>query len=117
MKTILVVDDEFDMTDVLEMLLQLEGFNVLKAYDGREGLRLAETQAPDLVLTDLMMPKMDGMELARRLQEQEHTSDIPIVMTSARPEPEVDGHPPYDVFLEKPVEMRRLIDVVQSMLN
>lgn len=116
MKTILLVDDEFDTIDVLEMLLRLEGFEVLKAYDGLQALEVAEAGAPDLIVTDLMMPRMNGLELAQRLRSQAATRHIPIIMNSAGHEPQTEGAHPYSAFLEKPVDIRRLLQLIEALL-
>lgn len=117
MKTILVVDDELDTVDVLEMLLGMEGFDTLKAYDGREGLQLAESESPDLVITDLMMPRMNGLDMVRRLKSREPTRAIPVIMLSASQEPQDEADRPYTTFIQKPVDARRLLAAVQSLLG
>ena len=73
--TILVIDDEVDILDLLEMILELEGYCVITAGDGNQGLQLAETHRPDLILLDLMMPGMNGEEvlsLFKALTQQRH---------------------------------------------
>ena len=82
-KTILVVEDEMAIADILLFNLQREGYRTLVANDGPEGLRLALTGAPDLVLLDVMLPGMDGFEVCRKVRE---TSQVPILMLTAREE-------------------------------
>jgi DNA-binding response OmpR family regulator len=78
---ILVIDDEEATTDLIGMLLERRGFDVIKAYRAEEGLRQAYKHQPDLVLLDIMMPDMDGWEVCRRLREM---SDVPIIFLTAR---------------------------------
>ena len=82
---ILVVDDEPDLIAVLRMGLQMEGFDVLEAADGAEGLRRAREEKPDLVVLDLMLPKMDGYQVCRSLKFDSRYKDLPILILSARP--------------------------------
>ena len=78
---ILVVDDEKEIADLLEIYLISDGFQVLKAYSAKEGLRILEEKKIDLVLLDVMMPDMDGIAMCRRIRE---TNNIPIIMVSAK---------------------------------
>ena len=78
---ILVVDDEKEIADLLEIYLISDGFQVLKAYSAKEGLRILEEKKIDLVLLDVMMPDMDGIAMCRRIRE---TNNIPIIMLSAK---------------------------------
>jgi CheY-like chemotaxis protein len=80
---VLLVDDEPAMRAVCRLNLELEGFDVLEAAEGREALTLAFRERPDLVLLDVMMPSMDGYDVARRLQSNPATSGIPIVFMTA----------------------------------
>ncbi len=80
---ILVIDDEETTVEIMEYLLQRNGFEVIKAYRGEDGLRQAYRTQPDLVLLDIMMPDMDGWEVCKRLREM---SDVPIVFLTARGE-------------------------------
>ncbi len=84
MKTILVVEDECDVRKNLEELLETEGYKVLSAGNGLEGYKLAFTKEPDLILSDIRMPKMDGFELLEKLQENNSTSSIPFIFLTAK---------------------------------
>ncbi|MDO8527790.1 MAG: response regulator [Deltaproteobacteria bacterium] len=84
MKKILIVDDERDLVDMLQLLLETFGFGVLTAYDGEAGLTLAQKEIPDLILLDVMMPKMNGYEVCRTLKKEEKTKTIPVLMLSAK---------------------------------
>ncbi len=80
MEKVLIIDDDENLVELLQVALKAEGFQVLTAGDGREGLRTAFDSRPDLILLDIMMPRMDGLETARRLQE---LCDIPIILLTA----------------------------------
>ncbi len=79
-KKVLVVDDEQDLRDAISTALAYEGFEVVSARDGEEGLALAESQLPDLILLDIMMPKIDGIEMLRRMRSTEWGKKIPVIV-------------------------------------
>ena len=81
---ILVVEDEADLSDIIAFNLQRAGHTPIQARDGAEGLSLAKRERPDLLILDLMLPKMDGLEVARRLRAEPTTASIPIIMLTAR---------------------------------
>ncbi len=83
---ILVVEDEADLSDIISFNLQRAGHTPLQAHDGAAGLTMAKRERPDLVVLDLMLPKMDGLEVARRLRAEPTTASIPIIMLTARAE-------------------------------
>ncbi len=87
MKRILVVDDEADVVDVLKLVLGKNGYEVLTATSGMDGLARAQSALPDLILLDIMMHRMDGWEVLKLLRLDERTGAIPVVMLSARIEP------------------------------
>jgi DNA-binding response OmpR family regulator len=82
--TILVIDDEADLRLVLQINLQAEGYRVLQCANGFEGLELARTEIPDLVLLDLMLPGIDGLDICRELKASPVTKHIPIIMVTAK---------------------------------
>jgi len=84
--TILIIEDEQDIRELVKYNLQREGFAVLEAESGEQGLTLVERAAPDLILLDLMLPGKDGLEICRILKREERTRDIPVVMMTARGE-------------------------------
>ncbi len=116
-KTILVVEDEMAIADILVFNLQREGYRTLVANDGPEGLRLALTGAPDLVLLDVMLPGMDGFEVCRKVRE---TSQVPILMLTAREE-EADKvmglELGADDYITKPFSMRELMARVKANIR
>lgn len=81
MKKILVVDDEKPISEIVKYNLVKEGYEVFTAYDGEEALEKVEEVEPDLIILDLMLPKMDGLEVAREVRK---THDMPIIMVTAK---------------------------------
>jgi diguanylate cyclase (GGDEF)-like protein len=82
--SVLVVDDDADKRNLLEVALTMEGYNVRTAANGKEGLAAVESYQPDLVITDVMMPEMDGYELARHIRQNPQTKFIPIILQTNR---------------------------------
>jgi two-component system alkaline phosphatase synthesis response regulator PhoP len=80
-KRVLVIDDDIKTVELVKLYLRRDGYKVLEAYDGNEGLRLARQTRPDLIVLDLMLPGVDGLELCRQIREE---SDVPIIMLTAR---------------------------------
>lgn len=78
--TILVIDDEKDLANLLKVTLDAEGFNVIVAHDGEEGLRRAREKPPDLIVLDIRMPGMDGFEVLEHLKDKDDTRAVPVVM-------------------------------------
>jgi CheY-like chemotaxis protein len=108
--TILVVDDEPSIAQLLSEVLDEAGYRVVLAADGRSALATARRELPALVLTDRMLPELDGLEVARRLRRHPATRHIPVVMmSSSRPDRELIGDLP---FLPKPFELEELLDIV-----
>lgn len=116
-RRILVVDDERSIREVLSHYLTLEGFAVVEAEDGLEALRMAEASPPDLVVLDLMLPGMDGLEVCRRLRAQ---SAVPILMLTARSE-EADILRGFgtgaDDYVTKPFSPREVVVRVQAIMR
>ena len=86
-KTILAVDDESSIIDLLKFNIEKEGYNFISASDGEEGLQKVINEKPDLVLLDVMLPKMDGLSVCRRIRQEQ--INVPVIMLSARGE-EID---------------------------
>ncbi|WP_456015897.1 EAL domain-containing response regulator [Pseudomonas fluorescens] len=118
--TLLIVDDEPHVRKLLETLLQHEGYQTLSAGSGEEALQLVAQQPPDLILLDIMMPGMDGYEVASHLKGDEATASIPIIMLSALSEPSarVTGlQTGAEEFISKPVERVELWLRVRNLLR
>ena len=119
-QTILVVEDEADIRELLAFNLRREGYAVLEAGDGREGLELARERQPDLVLLDVMMPVMDGFAVCRELERDTRTVRIPVIMLTARGE-EVDRivglELGADDYVVKPFSVRELILRIRAILR
>lgn len=117
MSKVLVVDDEKAIVDILKFNLKKEGFDVVTAADGEEGLAMFEEEKPDLMLLDIMMPKMDGFQVCKKVRE---TSNIPIIMLTARAE-EVDKviglEFGADDYMTKPFGVRELVARVKANLR
>ena len=116
-KTILVVDDEKPIIDILVYNLKKEGYNTLEATDGEMGLNIAIEQRPDLILLDVMLPKMDGLTVCRRVKQ---TYNVPILMISAKDE-EIDKivglELGADDYITKPFSVRELMARVKANLR
>ncbi|MDI6883299.1 MAG: response regulator [Patescibacteria group bacterium] len=80
MKTILFIEDESALQKTLGDFLKKEGYKVISALDGETGLKLAQTQKPDLILLDLILPKLDGFEVLLKLSKNPETADIPVII-------------------------------------
>jgi DNA-binding response OmpR family regulator len=119
-RRILVTDDEEYLIELLDVNLRPAGFEVLKAYDGEEGLNKAITERPDLMILDVRMPGMDGYEVCRRLKANDTTKDIPILMLSAYVQ-EADIKKGLSVgavaYLKKPFNVQDLIRAVKQILG
>src|ERR687894_2300702 len=81
---VLAADDDEDILELIVFRLERSGYTVLQAHDGAEALELARSSRPDLAVLDVMMPKMDGFDLTRRLREDDATSRMPIILLTAR---------------------------------
>jgi two-component system phosphate regulon response regulator PhoB len=117
---ILVVEDEPDLLDLVVYNLRKEGFRPVRAENGEKALTLAHEERPDLILLDLMMPGLDGLEVCRRLRASEATRDIPIVMVTARAEESdavVGLSVGADDYVKKPFGVRELLARVRAVLR
>ena len=116
-RKILVVEDEKNIVDIVAFNLKKEGYEVICAYDGEEGLKLALEESPELILLDIMMPKMDGFQVCKKIRE---TLNVPIIMLTARAE-EVDKvlglEMGADDYVTKPFSIRELMARVKANLR
>ena len=115
---ILLIEDERGLTDVLSYNLNREGYETLVAHDGTEGLRKAQMQLPDLVILDIMLPGIDGLEVCRQLRAGKQTSKIPILMLTAKSE-EMDQVVGFavgaDDYVTKPFSVKVLLERVRAL--
>jgi len=126
MARILLVDDERDVVTLIKFMLEKDGHMVIPAYDGAEALAKAGVEPrdetaviPDLVILDVMMPVMDGYEVCERLQEDERTKNVPVLVLTAKggAEGRLDGSCNVTSYLEKPFDPRDLRELVSSLLE
>ncbi|HET9452311.1 MAG TPA: response regulator [Aggregicoccus sp.] len=114
MTTVLVVDDEFDILEAVKGILELEGYRVLGASNGAQALSAMQQTLPDLVLADLMMPVMDGLELLKTMGADERLSQVPVVLMSAL-KPRVEQREyGWRAFLQKPFDLDALLAQVHE---
>lgn len=117
-KTVLIVEDEKNIVDILRFNLERKGYRTLEAYDGEEGLRKARTEKPDLILLDIMLPKMIGFEVCSALRKE--GDNVPILLLTAREEEDdkVRGlETGADDYITKPFSMREVIARVEANIR
>ena len=117
-RKVLIVDDERSIVDILKYNIEKDGTKAICAYDGKEGLRLARTEDPDVILLDVMLPEMDGFEVCRTLRAE--GNNVPIIMITAREE-ETDKVFGLDLgagdYITKPFSMRELLARVRTNMR
>lgn len=120
MSKILIVDDEKDIVDLISYNLEKEGFSTAKAYDGETALHSIKKQKPDLMILDLMMPKMNGLDVCKSVRRNPETAGLPIIMVTAKSD-EVDKVTGLEVgaddYVTKPFSVKELIARVRSVLR
>jgi len=118
--TVLVVDDDPVILKLLEVNFEMEGFAVLVAHDGEEGIEVARSEQPDVIVSDIMMPRVSGLELVTALKSDPGTSDIPIILLSAKAQ-NADVRSGLDAgaddYVTKPFEPLDLVDRVNRLLD
>ncbi len=117
---ILVVDDEIYIVHILDFSLGMEGYEVLTALDGEQALEKAKAEKPDLIVLDIMMPKLDGYETCKRLKADDATKQIPVILLSAKGR-NVDQKIGFEVgaddYITKPFSPRKLVERINSVLG
>ena len=119
-RTILIVDDEQDIVEALRFSLEMEGFQCLTSYDGVDGLKKAKEENPDLILLDVMLPKIDGYRICRLLKFDEKYRHIPIIMLTARTQERdisTGKETGANEYVTKPFEMDTLIGLVKQYVK
>ncbi len=117
MPTILLVEDEVPIADLLAEVLVDEGYAVLQARNGGEALAILDGSTPDLVVSDVMMPGMDGRALCRAMQAHARYRTIPLIMMSAAANALAGEEYAYAAFLPKPFNLIQLLDTVEQILG
>ena len=117
---ILVVDDEVYIVHILDFSLGMEGYEVVTALDGEEALAKSLEHKPDLIVLDIMMPKMDGYEVCKRLKAEASTRSIPVILLSAKGR-NVDQKMGFDAgaedYITKPFSPRKLVERINTILG
>ena len=118
-KRVLIVDDEPDIVESIKFNLELENIECLEAYDGEEALAKAKKEGPDLILLDIMLPKINGYKVARLLKFDEAYKNIPIIMLTARTQEkdiEIGEQTGANEYVTKPFDMDMLVAMVKEYL-
>ena len=120
-KKILIIDDKEQTLNVLNRGLTIAGYEIIEAQNGEEGLERARIEKPDLIVMDILMPKMDGFSVNLKLKENEATKDIPVIISSSRRMMsdlfESSGKAKINSFLEKPYTLEELWVKVKEVLG
>jgi CheY-like chemotaxis protein len=120
MKTILLIEDNAEIRENTIEILELSGYSVISANDGKEGLDVAEAMLPDLVLCDIMMPQMNGYEVLAALRKSKRTAHIPLIYVTASAE-KSEVKAALDMgangYVRKPFDARELIDTICLFLK
>jgi DNA-binding response OmpR family regulator len=119
-KKILLVDDEVDLVETVRFPLEMEGYHVLVSYNGEDALNQARKENPDLILLDLMLPKLDGYKVCRLLKFDERYKHIPILMLTAKTQEKdkiLGLETGADEYITKPFEIDYLMEKVKAYLN
>lgn len=119
-KKILVIDDDVQLVDMIQMRLEAKGYEVVTAYDGRKALEKVRNQMPDLVILDLILPKLPGEEVCREIRKDEKTANLPIIMLTGKSS-DVDRVVGKVIgascYMPKPFEADELLEKVNELLT
>ncbi|MFA4993268.1 MAG: response regulator [Candidatus Omnitrophota bacterium] len=119
-KRILLIEDEADMVYALNLQLEAANYEVLSASDGQAGLDMARKEKPDLIILDLMLPKIDGYKICRLLKFDEKYKKIPIIMFTARAQEQdkkLGREVGADAYITKPFDSKVLLDKISALLK
>ena len=119
-KKLLLVDDEKDLVDAVKFRLESAGYEVAVSYDGMDGLERARKGHPDLIILDLMLPKMDGYKICGLLKADSRYSKIPVIMFTARAQEadkKMGDEVGADAYITKPFESKVLLDTIAKLLR
>jgi len=117
MQTILVVEDDSSIAEIVVALLSDEGYKLVVAGNGQEALMYLEESRADLILSDVMMPVMDGRELCKRLNSHSEHSSIPVILMSSAYNPKILDGCRYAAFLRKPFVIEEMLKTVAALSN
>lgn len=120
MKKILIIDDTVHLLEEISDLLLMEGYEVITSYNGREGMHKVSTTDPDLIITDILMPEMDGFELISKIRSLDKHQTTPIIVLSAQAAKENEERAKElkaDVYLRKPCTADQLISAIEKCLT
>lgn len=120
MKKILVVDDESDIIEILKFMLEAHGYECITATDGEEGLKAAKEENPDLIILDVMMPKINGYKICRLLKFDNKYKNVPIFMLTARSQDEdkiIGEETGADEYITKPFDVDFVVEKVKSYIG
>ena len=120
MTKILIVDDEKDIVETLSFMLQAKGYEIISAYDGEEGLKLAKEEKPDLIILDVMMPKINGYKICRLLKYDAKYKNIPIIMVTARSQDNdklIGEETGANEYITKPFEFSDVLNVINTQIS
>ena len=120
MKKILIVDDEADIIEILQFVLETNGYECITAFDGEEGLKLAKEANPDLIILDVMMPKINGYKISRLLKYDVKYKNIPILMITARSQDkdkQIGEETGADEYITKPFQIENVLEKVKKYLG
>jgi CheY-like chemotaxis protein len=117
MKTILVVDDEFDLSSTLRVMLEGEGYRAETCANGWEALERLEGEKPDLILMDVMMPMLSGIEVLRTIRQRPEMDGVPVVLMSSVPPGVKQKDYLWQAFLRKPFYMEALLETVGGLIG
>jgi DNA-binding response OmpR family regulator len=118
--TVLVIDDDPVILELLRVNFEIEGFDVLTAHDGDEGLELAQSNHPDVVISDIMMPRRDGLQLLSDLKGDPRTEDLPVILLSAKAQKSEVQHGldlGADDYITKPFDPIKLIERLNAVVD
>lgn len=119
-KKVLLTDDEPNIVRVVAARLKAHNYEVIPAYDGEEALEKVASEKPDILLLDIMLPKMDGFEVCRRIRAEESTKHLPIILFSAKTQEEdkkKGREVQADAYISKPFDPQRLIETIDLLLR
>lgn len=119
-KKILLIDDEREFADMITMRLRASGYEVMVSVDGESGLERARKERPDLVILDIVLPKLDGHKVCQSIKSEAQLSGIPVILLSGKDQATLDGMKRSaiaDAYFLKPVEDRELLEKIKVLLR